>query len=406
MSLPIRTNGFRPQIIILLSGLTYFVIIRRKDHKIAKNSQYENLSNFSEIIIKSDPKVIGYCGSDLKLSSSNFIQENNNKNISFNLIFQGIRGEINCQSKWNLYTHESLENLSNEQIEYSKLSKHKKNSSIFNPIDFNDVILPTENVVKLISDYNNSQTNEENKLKIKELLNENIKNNENLWILDKLTVNVNENIQIQCRPISSKSRKYEIDDTFYTVKTYQDILDRLQEFKENNNIIQEDVNILQDELRMEMKLRKFQKYEERRKKSKFIFITYGILLFGTFIYRSYSSNQNLYKNLEIQFEKFRSTYKNELSKIFGNTFQIQYVVNSEHNKSEFYFDMVGDKKFGKLLFRLNNDNLDDVNLDQIEILHKGRYFPIKNFVILEEKIIDHEKNTISINNINYLNLKL
>jgi hypothetical protein len=112
-----------------------------------------------------------------------------------------------------------------------------------------------------------------------------VENADTFYRLTSLVMVANDNLVFNIRPIGPKYRDYDIEDTIYTTKTYEDVLKKLMtyRFMYSDTLKEEYSN---EEYRNEIILHKQANFLERTEKRKFIFfVNAALLFFGYFIYK-------------------------------------------------------------------------------------------------------------------------
>jgi hypothetical protein len=177
---------------------------------------------------------------------------------------------------------------------YSKKTKNQKAVSTFIPYNFNDILIPTTETLNKMKEI----------LKIKQLptdiltfnkekyingdynatkeepiltLNTKISDNDTFYRIHSIIMIANDSLIFNIRPITPKLRKYDIEDTVYNNKTYDEVLYKLMSMKFD---YEEAVStsISTQEMKNEILLQKQNQYQELIKRRKNIILFNMILV--------------------------------------------------------------------------------------------------------------------------------
>jgi len=366
------TRNIQLGIALSISAGGVFYFWKNKD----KNEIYNHPTRqFAEMALKQDHRIVNYCGRNYKISNYKKVNSDN-KSISYRFRIDGMRGQCKVLVKCEKNNHQYFQDLSKGQINFSKLDKDQKLKSPFNPINFNDVFIPdniTANKIKdlIITDGTNDKhknlldfdTDSLNKGYVPGVstlenkgLNKSIENNMEFWRITSLVMVANDSLVFNVRPIGTKHRSYDIEETYYTNNTYFDIVHKLRLFKAKYDEVTT-MNVTGDELRDELKALKSTNFENRiqwRKNVMFIngcLILVGIVGYQVFHMRavdqtgfnisaSFLKNNVKIKNWLGNFDVIYGHYK---SKPFSKDMQYKLFIMGSKGNAWAYSDLIFDK---------------------------------------------------------------
>lgn len=256
--------------IIFISAITItpmsFLYIKKinKNKKLKSSLYYQVLVNQ----LKLDDKAISYLGSSFEIDNAGFLNENN-KNTSFQINANGIRGSSTITFNLKSMTKEEIDIKNEHQQRYSLLSSENRRKNVFLSQDYNDTIIPTENTIDRVTKLNkafqlrlneiltglNEKTkdrvnNFKKRLSSKEAYFQNYENpnfesmtidqdksienpdiflkSDTFWVLSSITLETGTGIIMTIRPKSKSNRKYNIEDTYLKELTPSEILHKLE----------------------------------------------------------------------------------------------------------------------------------------------------------------------------------
>lgn len=318
--LPFRFTDYKNVMVsVFLGSIGYFFYDKYKSNQVRNHPSFE----MAQMVLKQDKRVSNFCGRNYNIYKYKMINQDDN-NVAYRIHIEGIRGNCRVLVKCQKHTHAELKAHSLEQIQYSKKSKEDKASSTFVPINFNDMIFPTEETFKKVQDLLKSKSlpdeilffNRENYLKgdyhagkeeINKVLKKPIENADTFYRINSIVMVANDNLVFNIRPIGPKFRDYDIEDTMYTVRTYEDLLKKMMNARfEYNEALQDDVSA--EEFRNEIILYKQTKFQQRTQQRKYVSIFNIIFLVGGYFisktvfsrkidYNTIKSLQNKISNL-------------------------------------------------------------------------------------------------------------
>jgi hypothetical protein len=275
-----------------LTGFTIGIYYLNKTYNKSLASNHPT-TEYVEAALKLDKRVSNYCGTNYKIKSYQWIEENENQ-VKYRFRIEGIRGDCKVSVKCDLHSHLDLVNHSKDQMAYSKKTKNQKAVSTFIPYNFNDILIPTTETLNKMKEI----------LKIKQLptdiltfnkekyingdynatkeepiltLNTKISDNDTFYRIHSIIMIANDSLIFNIRPITPKLRKYDIEDTVYNNKTYDEVLYKLMSMKFD---YEEAVStsISTQEMKNEILLQKQNQYQELIKRRKNIILFNMILV--------------------------------------------------------------------------------------------------------------------------------
>lgn len=270
---------------------------------------------FAEIALRMDPRIANFCGKRYKVTGYQWLNSDD-KHVTYRIFIEGMRGKCKVLVKCEKYSHEYLKNHMNEQIKYSKYSNEEKALTPFIPYDFNDVLVPTEETQKNITDIlnNKGQSNDIlifNKDKYIDgeyaaTLQENVKalripirNTDTFYRFSSIVMVANDSLVFNVRPIGPKNRNYDIEDTYYTYKGYDDVIRKMHEMRYKYNEILSD-EFSAEEMRNELILQKQTNFQERIMYRKYVTIVNCFLfLAGSLFFRLMFKTSINYSTLKL-----------------------------------------------------------------------------------------------------------
>jgi hypothetical protein len=276
---------------IALASVGYIFYEHYKSYQVQTHPTFE----MAQMVLKQDKRVSNFCGKNYNIYKYRMISQDDN-NVAYRVHIEGIRGNCRVLVKCQKHTHAELKAHSLEQIQYSKKSKEDKASSTFVPINFNDLIIPTGETFKKVQDLLKSKSlpdeilifNRENYLKgdyhagkeeVNKVLKKPIENADTFYRITSMVMVANDNLVFNIRPIGPKFRDYDIEDTMYTYRSYEDMLKKLMNARfEYNEALQEDVSA--EEFRNEIILYKQTKFQQRTQQRKYVTIFNMVVFVG------------------------------------------------------------------------------------------------------------------------------
>ena len=122
-------------------------------------------------------------------------------------------------------------------------------------------------------------------------LNKPIEENDSFYRISSLMMVANDSVVLNIRPIGPRYRDYDVEDTYYTNKTYLDVIQKLQSFRfDYNQMINEDIS--SEEFRNEIVLQKHNSFQKRNETRKYVMIFNMILIMtGFFSLRHFGKSQ-------------------------------------------------------------------------------------------------------------------
>ena len=284
-------------IAIVTGFLVYFGNRKYNDNK----TYHHPTREFAEIALRMDQRIANFCGKRYRVTGYQWLNSDD-RQVSYRIFIEGMRGKCKVLVKCDKYSHEYLKTHMKEQISYSKLSKEEKALTPFIPFDFNDVLIPTEETQKIISEVLSlkGQTNDllifnkdkyiagEYATTLQEsvkALKVPIRNIDTFFRFSSIVMVANDSLVFNVRPIGPKNRTYDIEDTYYSYKSYDDVVRKLHENRYKFNEILSD-EFSAEEMRNEIILQKQTNFQERLMYRKYVTI-FNCLLFlaGTFLVR-------------------------------------------------------------------------------------------------------------------------
>lgn len=197
-------------------------------HNIARdlfNPRIHPTKEYAEMLIKLDKRITNFCGYNYTISGFKVI-ENTEKYESYRMNLNGIRGICKVLVKVQKLDQEELNFINEQQKKIARMPSDQRKKEPFVPIDFKDILIPTENTKEEISE------------RLKEIsekyLNEN-KNTNNTEKLNELKVS-EENTNISLTENDFKINILSLDST--EEKNNKNIKNKInQNNKNNQNVI-------------------------------------------------------------------------------------------------------------------------------------------------------------------------
>jgi hypothetical protein len=350
--------------IIPIAYLSFEIYTRIRNWQIQNHPSLEAV----EMIIRLDPRITKFCGKNYQIKPNRYYEEDN-KRCTYRLRVSGIRGDCKVLVKLEKDTHGYLSNIMKDQINYSKSTKEQKLKDPFTPINFNDIFIPTKETQKKIEENLNKDFlifNKEDYLSGKYYDKEYVKGinannnnnatavstkiskNDTLYRINSIIMVANDSLVFNIRPIGPKFRNYDIEDTYYTFKTYNDIIKRLHDYRYRyNEVIANEIS--PEELRNDLIQQKQTNFEKRIQTRRFVMMAnVAVIFFGYMAIKMLLSHNidltavNTISNTLINNPKLKSSYGNH------RLVAVAYKFNPfdwSYNLSGF---IMGTGKFGKL----------------------------------------------------------
>lgn len=337
----------------ILSGSIFYTMDSSRK---AKNHPTRKLA---EAALKLDKRISNYCGKNYKIKKYEWLGEDNNT-VKYRMRLEGIRGKCKVLVKCDKHTHYDLKNHSEEQTKYSKQSRELKSQSAFIPYNFNDILIPTKATLNRMMFLLNSKNLSEDILEFNRekflngdyqatkeepinSLNEKISDNDTFYRISSLVMVANDNLVFNIRPIGPKYRSYDIEDTFYSNTTYNEVLFKMMQMQfDYNEAMSSDLST--EEFRNEIILQKQTRYQDQLRKRKNIVIFNGLLILtGLMLVRFLSKN----KIDVVAFKQIQNYVDNNQNlKYLGKTKRvlcISYNYNYWNRMYSIYGMIIGDK---------------------------------------------------------------
>jgi len=410
-------------ILTCITGMTFYKYSNLAKDLFLTNSHLTQ--QYAEMLIKLDNRMTNFCGYNFKISGFKLI-ENTERYQSYRMNLKGIRGDCKILVKVQKLDNEELQFLSKQQKEISLMPYEQRKKEPFVPIDFTDILIPTESTLNklnervekfkeiannkfAISSENESNGNDNLQVNIfrdvnnnitqlakgvqfeifeklsnlaqnKSILNEyidiiKISDTDTFYRFMNISVSYSENAIFNIRPLNAKYRDYELIDTEYTDKTYLDIFRKLNKIKFQYDY-KNNYEISGEELKNELKASKNNYFKEKLQ-HRFTFLKWQLIfMIGiVFFYKQYFkivNYQRIYSGVVENLSKNKF-----LKEKLGNNIYIPYVA-FKYNifKKNFSFNCIaqtGDNKIiitGKSLPNADNVlptlNFFDQNKKQIK----------------------------------------
>ncbi len=390
----------------------------------------------AEMLIKLDNRITNFCGFNYKISGFKLI-DNSEKYQSYRMNLKGIRGDCKVLVKVQKLDCEELKFLSDQQKKISLMSYEQRKKEPFVPIDFTDVLLPTqdtmnnvlrrvkemhENLTKIAEnseEYYNFNKNEaldknksskdlntknkkvnkfglmenkeeityeifeklnnlpNNKQALKEYIDSiKIQNKDTFYRFMNISVSYSENAIFNIRPLNIKFRDYDLIDTEFTDKTFLDIFKKFEKVKLQYEY-KNNCEISAQELKDELKTSKQNYFKEKLEKRGSLIKWQLLLMIGiVFFYKQYFkcvNYQRIYSGVVENLSKNK-----HLKEKLGTHFHIPYVA-FRYNliRNNFSFNCVA----------LSGNN---------QILVKGKSLPNAENVLPTLNFYDEKKNLIKV----------
>ena len=342
---------------LLVGGIVAFYYI---DTNIKYRTAVNNpVTEYCEMALRTDSRVLSYCGNNFKIKHYEILSSDKNF-LTIRLQVSGIRGKCKVLAKCEKHSHKYLKDHFDQQIKFSHLSKEEKNMSPFTPINFNDIFIPDKillDKVKAISNdkeifsydidkYDNGYYN-----KIDSLANQEVKEDDEFWRISSLVLISKDSMVFNVRPISNKIKNYELEDTFYKINNYQDVLNNIIEFKDRY-IATLNKKLTNEEFRREINQMKHSNLERRSKWRTKIMVVEAIglvlvfIIVRLFLNKSITSHPGYLQAIKIiDSSKLISSY-------FGNNPVVLFCTGRPtiSNKVTFNISLLGTKNQGVIKF--------------------------------------------------------
>lgn len=180
-------------------------------------------------VIKSDKRVLDYCGDNLQVGWSLKEKKKSAESQSFHFQMKGSAGSLDTVVVADAVEHSNLQYFDNEIGEHLKKKEakdEKYNASDFEkewPLDLEEYNILSVETNKYLDE------NKENK----EVLESEIKPDEKIWRIKTLRVSVDEDSRILLLPLPKSKRTKELWEARYTHSTYNDLLRYVNEDPES-----------------------------------------------------------------------------------------------------------------------------------------------------------------------------
>lgn len=317
----------------------------------------------AEMALKLDKRVTNFCGRKYKISNYQMINEDDNY-CTYRMKLSGMRGTCKVLVKCQKHTHAELKAHSQEQINYSKKTKEQKAISPFIPYNYTDIIIPTKETLKLMKETLKSKNlNDEDLIFhrkkylngdyhatkdefMKTLKNKNIENADTFYRIASLTMVANDNLVFNIRPIGPKHRNYDIEDTVYTYKSYDDVVKKLMNLRFlYSDMLIEDFS--DEEFRNEVILQKQTNINERLTRRKYItFFNFAFFLASYAVYKVYMRQRidvTTIKSLQSKVINMSNVKQGLNLGLTKRLICISYKYNPVQNKFNIYGLVMGEK---------------------------------------------------------------
>lgn len=379
---------------LIVSGLSLF-------HYTNKHIKYKTAVNnvvteYCEMALRSDSRILNYCGNSFKIN--HYEITNTDRNImTVRLQVSGNRGKCKVLAKCEKNSHKYLKSHFQQQLKYSLLSKEEKNISIFTPINYNDVLIPDKKLIekiKSLSDdkdifsYHIDKYNLGYYSKLPQLNDELIKDDDEFWRITSLVLVSKDSMIFNVRPISNKVKNYDLEDTFYKLNTYQDVIHNVIEFKDKY-FSTLNKKLTNEEFRREVNQMKLSNLDQRGRSRKIIIIGECMMLVVGFISVRLFMNKVIPNHPGYHQAVNIVKRSGSISKILGSNPIVLYASGNMmfSRNVEFKLNVLGPKNGGIASFK-SNDEPNSIN-STIMNLRNNEVFHLKN--------LDTEKNNQNYN---------
>ena len=389
---------------VIVGGLGIFY----KFDKIIKYRTAVNnvVTEYCEMALRSDSRILNYCGNNFKIKHYEIVTSDRN---SMTIRFQvnGIRGKCKVLAKCEKSTHKYLKSHFDQQIKFSVLSKEEKNMSPFTPINFNDVLIPDKKVIERITtvsedneifNYNIDKFNNGFYNKIEKLSIEPVKDDDEFWRISSLVLISKESMIFNVRPISNKLKNYDLEDTFYKLRSYQDVIGNIIEFKDKY-IATLNKKLTNEEFRREINQMKQSNLERRSKSRKGIAILEVFLFIGGFFIVRIFLNKTVLNHPGYS-QALKIIQKSPIvASVFGNQPTVLFATGRVlfSKTVKFNLHVQGSKKSGCINFQANDEP--DFIQKAIIKLGNNEEIELKKIAFIEEnlKVQENKQKTNIVN---------
>lgn len=345
-------------------------------------------------IIRSNKKIIELVGEDINFKERSIdVYEYNDTTISFLSKASGFKGNCNIHIKLNKVDHDLLTKNNDIQQKYSLLNSYNKIKSLFFPIDYNSIILPTNETIdkyksktSFLSEYiDNLLNNNTNKyiynkdinLKFQTVSKEKtnklfeLEPSDTFWIIANINIDFNEYLKFDIYPVLKSERKYNVEDTYYNYNSIVDYLNNINSFYDDYYV--SDVEKSKKSYtysRNDLLIKKNQMLQDTftNRKIMYLFNIFTILITLVFKKRYNQSKLifNKFDNIKAILNK-NSKLIQDLGKEYCISFT-SYNYNILNNKYEVFLYAYGCNKYALVKFDLNySDTTNDFIIQNINI---------------------------------------
>jgi hypothetical protein len=338
--------------IIPVAYITWEVYSRVRNWQIKTHPSLEAV----EMALKLDPRITNFCGKNYQITPARYYDEDS-KRCTYRLKISGIRGDCKVLVKLEKDTHGYYGNIMKDQIAYSKSTKEQRSKDPFTPVNFIDMIIPTKDTQRKVEevldpeflvfnkdDYVNGKyfdhkyNNQGNK----------IQKSDSFYRIASIVMIANDSLIFNVRPIGPRFRNYEVEDTYYTFQTYNDVVKRLHDYRfRYNEIISGEIS--PEELRNDLIQQKQTNFQKRMQTRKYVMLFNAALVMLAFMTMRLVTSHNLdltavntISNTLMNNSKLKGAYGNH------RLLAVSYKFNPfdwSYNLSGF---IMGTEKFGKL----------------------------------------------------------
>jgi hypothetical protein len=256
-----------------------------------KNSKALNsvVTEYCEMALRSDSRALSYIGNNYKITHYELINYDRNS-LSIKVDIVSSKGKSKLIAKCEKTTHKYLKAHFEQQLKFSLLSKDEKNMSPFTPINFNDILIPDkelEDKIKELSDkeifaYFDEKNESGYYRKLNELKNIQIQDEDEFWRINSLILISKDSVIHSLRPISNRLKNYELEDTFYKLNNYEDVVANVIDFK-GKYFLTLNKKLSNEEFRREINIMKHNNMEKRGRTRKYVVISEMIFFATSFL---------------------------------------------------------------------------------------------------------------------------
>jgi hypothetical protein len=344
----------------------FYVTDRHIKNKTAINNV---VTEYCVMALRSDSRILNYCGNSFKIIH-NEIVDSDRYSMTVRLHVNGNRGKCKVLAKCQKNSHKYLKSHFEQQLKFSLLSKEEKNISTFTPINYNDVLIPDKKLLekikgltedKEIFSYSVEKFNSGFYSKMDQLQKEQILNEDEFWRITSLVLISKDSMIFNVRPISNKLKNYDLEDTFYKLNNYQDVIRNVIEFKDKYYSTL-NKKLSNEEFRREVNQMKLSNLDKRSRNRKYIvFGEFVFLILGFLALRFFMNKVVIYHPSYFQAFKMVKT-TNAFSKILGNNPVVLFTTgNAMFTKNvKFHLHTLGSKNQGIVSFQ-GSDEPDSIN---------------------------------------------